>query len=111
MAHKIGIYRLHDGKEYKLDHLKPKEGKLFLWMMEEYLSAPSWADFQKRTAKPIVEAALKVQEAKRREGDEKFKWEDYLLYNIRSDLLRNVGIRTGELKGELSDMIIEEKKE
>ncbi len=97
---------MHGGKEYLLDHLTHQEGKLFLWMMKEYLAAASWTDFQESTAKPILEAALKVQKLKRREDDKKFKWEDYLLYGIRSDLLRNVGIKSGELKGELSDMLI-----
>lgn len=111
MAYKIGIYRLHDKSQYNLDHLTIEEGKLFFWIMQEYKTAGSWKEFQERTAKPVKEMAMKVQEVKRKVGDQKFKWEDYLLYKIRFDLLGNVGIRTGELKGELSDMIIEEKKE
>ncbi len=111
MSYKIGVYKLHDQTRYSLNQLTHQEAKLFFWMTREYKTAASWEDFQERTARPVVEAALKVQEEKRKEGDEKFKWEDYLLYRIRFDLLRNVGIRTGELKGELSDMIIEAKKE
>lgn len=111
MSYKIGVYKLHDHTRYSLDQLTHQEAKLFFWMTQEYKTAASWAAFQERTAKPIVEAALKVQEEKRKEGDEKFKWENYLLYRIRFDLLRNVGIRTGELNGELSDMLIEAKKE
>ena len=111
MPYKFGIYKLHDKTRYDLDHLTHEEGKLFKWMVQEYQAAASWADFQEHTAKPVVEAAIKVQKAKRREGDETFSWENYLLYLIRADLLRNVGIRTGELKGELSEMIMKEAKE
>ena len=111
MPYKLGTYRMHAGMEYQLDNLTYQEGTLFLWMEKEYLAATSWADFQERTAKPVVEAAMKNQQAKRTKKDLQFRWEDYLLYQIRFDLLRNAGIRTGELKGELSGMIMTEKKE
>ena len=106
MTYKIGTYRLCDKTKYDLNRLSVEEGKLFLWMMNQYEKAISWTDFQERTAKIVVEAAIKAQESKRRDGDNHFRWENYLLYRIRSDLLRNIGIRTGELKGELSDMLI-----
>ena len=111
MPYKLGRYILHDNTKYDLKCLSHQEGKLFLWMMEQYEKAISWADFQERTAKPVRDAVLKVQEAKRQEGDTNFRWENYLLYRIRFDMLRNVGIRTGELKGELSDMLMKEEKE
>lgn len=107
----MGVYKLHDKTRYNLDLLSYEEVKLFKWMMKEYQAATSWAEFQERTAKRVVETAVKIQKSKRRKGDEKFTWENYSLYRIRFDMLRNVGIRTDELKGELSDMIIEEKKE
>ncbi|MDP3698541.1 MAG: hypothetical protein Q8R47_03060 [Nanoarchaeota archaeon] len=105
MTYLLGIYKLHDKTQYSLNQLSYKEAKLFKWMMAEYQAAASWADFQERTAKPIVEAAGKAEEQKRKEGKEEFKWEYHSLYRIRFDLLRNVGIRTGELRGELSDML------
>ena len=111
MVYRLGIYRLHDKTQYSLNSLSHEEAKLFKGMMKEYNSAKSWADFQERTAKPIVEAAGKAEWDKRREGNNNFTWENYFLYRIRADLLRNVGIRTGELPGELSDMIIQEEKE
>ncbi|GEM_PF-3633974 len=111
MVYQLGIYRLHDKTQYSLNKISYKEGKLFKWMMDEYRAATSWADFQERTAQTIVAAAGRAEEEKRREGDLSFRWEWYLLYRIRSDLLRNVGIRTGELPGELSEMIISEEKE
>jgi len=110
MAYQLGIYRLHDKTQYSLNRVSYEEGKLFKWMMAEYKAAISWADFQERTAKTIVEAAGKVEDVKRRAGDLSFRWEWYFLYRIRSDLLRNVGIRTDELPGELSEMIISEEK-
>ena len=106
MTYKLGTYRTHSGKEYQLDNLTYQEGKLFLWMMKEYLAATSWADYQERTAKPVIETAMKNQQTKRKKDDHQFEWEDYLLYKIRFDLLRNVGLRTGELRGELSQMLI-----
>ena len=111
MVYKLGIYKLHDQTKYGLNQLNYEEGKLFKWMIQEYQAAVSWADFQERTAKPVVEAAVKAEQAKRREGNITFRWEYYFLYRIRFDLLRNVGIRSGELPGEISDMLIEEEKE
>ncbi|MBU0470325.1 MAG: hypothetical protein KKA62_06215 [Nanoarchaeota archaeon] len=108
MAYHLGKYRTIEGKEYDLCSLTPTECKLFNWLREEYINADSWKDFQDRTARPIVEAAMKAAET--RTGEKQFQWENYFLYKIRYDLLRNVGVRTGELKGELSDMIIEELK-
>ncbi len=110
MTYQLGIYKLHDKTQYNLNQLSYKEAKLFQWMMKEYQTATSWADFQESTAKLIAEAAGKAEEDKRREGDVTFKWENYLLYRIRCDMLKNVGIRSGELKGELSDMILKEEK-
>lgn len=62
MAYKIGIYRLYDKTQYNLDHLTVEEGKIFLWMMQEYKTAKSWKDFQEHTAKPVVEAAIKIEQ-------------------------------------------------
>lgn len=101
MPYKTRTYRTHEGKVYNLAQMTPTETQVFNWMMEAYKIAASWEQFQKWTAKKVVEAA-------RRFGKE--RWEEYYLYKIRSDLLRNVGIRSGELKGELSDMVIEEEK-
>lgn len=101
MQLKMKIYRTHEGETYNLAQMTPQETQMFYWMMEAYKTAASWEQFQKWTAKKVVDAA-------RRFGKE--CWEEYYLYKIRFDLLRNVGIRTGELKGELSDIIIEGKK-
>lgn len=94
-------YRTHEGETINLAQMTPSETQVFNWMMEAYKTAASWEQFQKWTAKKVVEVS-------RRFGKE--QWEGHYLYKIRSDLLRNVGIRTCELQGELSDMIIEVKK-
>lgn len=102
MSYKTITYRTHEGKVYNLAQMTPQETQMFHWMLEAYRTANSWEQFQKRTAKKIIDAT-------RRFGKE--QWEEYYLYKIRFDLLRNAGIKNGELKGELSDMVMEEKKE
>ncbi|MEK6939222.1 MAG: hypothetical protein AABX31_00695, partial [Nanoarchaeota archaeon] len=77
MAYNIGVYKLHDKTKYGLNNLSYEEAKLFKWMMQEYQTATSWADFQERTAKKVLDASLKIQESKRREGDNNFRWENY----------------------------------
>ncbi len=105
MSYKIGTYHTHQGLELDLDYLTMEEGKLFFWLMQEYQTANSWHDFQERTAATIKETVMK---AKQRSDEDGFKvrWEEHPLYQVRYDLLRNVGIRTGELRGELSQMLI-----
>jgi len=80
------------------------EKTMFYRLMHEYQKVNSWEEFQKRTAQPVVKMAKK--KSQRGDGTYHFQWEKYFLYRIRFDLLRNVGIRTGELPGELSDMVI-----
>lgn len=69
------------------------EGRLVKWLVEEALEARSWTDFQQRTAHGTIE------QAKARSGD---RWEDDLLYRLQLDLMGQIGVSTGELRGELS---------
>lgn len=105
MPYKIGTYRTHQEIELDLDHLTLEEGRLFFWLMEEYQTADSWQGFQERTATTIKEV---VMNAKQRLDEDGFKvrWEEHPLYQVRYDLLRNVGIRSGELRGDLSQMLL-----
>ncbi len=103
MPYKLGTYRTHQGIELDLDYLTMEEGKLFFWLMEEYQTVNSWSDFQERTATTIKEAVMKTKQKMDEDGF-KTRWEEHPLYQVRYDLLRNVGIRTRELRGELSQM-------
>ncbi|MEK6853169.1 MAG: hypothetical protein AABX64_00635 [Nanoarchaeota archaeon] len=105
MSYKIGTYRTHLGIELDLDDLALEEGRLFFWLMEKYRTADSWHGFQEHTAATIKETVMK---AKQRSDEDGFKvrWEEHPLYQVRYDLLRNVGIRTKELPGDLSQMLL-----
>lgn len=105
MPYKIGTYQTHQGIELDLDHLTIEEGKLFFWLMKEYKITNSWCEFQERTATKVKEMVMK-KEQKLDEDGFIVKWEDHPVYQVRYDLLRNVGIRTKELRGELSQMIV-----
>ena len=105
MPYKLGTYRTHQGIELDLDHLTIEEGRLFFWLMEEYKTANSWHEFQERTATKVKETVMK-KEQKLDEDGFKVRWEDHPLYQVRYDLLRNVGVRTRELCGELSQMLL-----
>ncbi|MEK6899568.1 MAG: hypothetical protein AABX05_00435 [Nanoarchaeota archaeon] len=109
MPYKIGRYRTESKKEYDLDALTHEEGEMFLWLMHEYQTTSSWKEFQERTADPIKDFAMKMQRIMEKNG-QSLHWEDETVYIVRADLLRNVGIRNGELKGDLSDMILPEEK-
>ncbi len=110
MVYRLGIYKNHQGKEFNLNELTYEEAKTFRWLQQEYDQATSWDQFQERTAPRVKELAFKMAEQWKRRGH-LVSWEEHIIYQIRFDMLRNVGIRTGELKGELSDMIISEVKE
>lgn len=101
MGYHIGKYRTHDGSEYNLVNLDHGESKLFRELMAAYESATSWKEFQDLTAKKTLEFT------RERMKKSSLPWENYYIYKIRFDMLRNVGIRMGELKGELSDMLID----
>lgn len=109
MVYKLGTYRNYEGKEFDLNVFTYEEAKMFLWLRKEYDHATSWKDFQERTTTTVKELACKTADRWIRKGQE-VRWEDHYLYQIRYDMLRNVGIRTGELRGELSDMLSEEEK-
>ena len=107
MTYKLGMYKIYTGGNFNLEELDHDHQKHFLWLMQEYEAATSWKDFQERTAAATVQLCLKHQE-KLAKKEIKWNWEEAKIYQIRFDMLRNVGIRTGELKGELSDMIIKQ---
>jgi len=110
MGYVLGRYRNHEGREFDLNGFTYEEAKTFLWLRKEYENATSWKDFQERTAKRVVEVVSEAADRWKKKGYH-VSWESHCLYQVRFDMLRNVGIRTGELKGELSDMIIKEEKE
>lgn len=103
MVYKLGKYRTYEGKEFTL-RLDSKEKQLFQFMWKAYENATSWLQFQELTAETVKNFARHISRDSR--DKELFKWEGYQLYQIRADLLRNVGVKTGELKGELSDMFV-----
>jgi len=87
------------GKEYDIMHFNEKERELFDWMMEEYNNSElSWTQFQETTSQRLTDELKKL-------GYE--KWRDHPLYHIHFDLVGNVGIRSGELSGDLSEMVID----
>lgn len=90
-------YRTRE-EEFDLNGFSGEERKLFEWLMGEYGTAKHWVTFQQRTARIIVDAVQKIYTV---------KWGSSALYKIQLDLVANVGIKEGQLKGDLSDMIVE----
>ncbi|MBI2668272.1 hypothetical protein HYX14_00350 [Candidatus Woesearchaeota archaeon] len=92
------IYRDRKGNEYDIGKFSEDETKLWEWLQKEYDSAPSWWYFKDSTGFSII------CEAKRRYGAD---WQKFPLYQIHLDLIENIAIRSGEARGELSDMLVE----
>ena len=92
------LYRTGEREEFDLSPLPDVEWRLFYYMVYEYERARSWAAFEMRTAHGIIEAAKAAL------GKE---WQSHPLYRIQKDLMGNVGVRQKELRGEISDMIVE----
>ena len=93
-------YRAQGGVEY-LFEFTPDQLHI-AWMLAEYSGARSWTEFYSRTAQGIINY---VKNAVREEGAD---WQKHPVYLIHLDLVANVGIRAGELEGELSDMLIDD---
>ena len=93
------LYYKTKDRKYDLSQLTSEERVLFDRLMEEYRSASSWPSFQQHTARPTLGLAKRIN------GD---NWRDHPLYQIHLDLMGNVGVRSGKMEGELSDMIVEE---
>lgn len=85
-------------QEYDLAKFTEEERKHLEWLLREYHRAMSWVSLCNRTSRPTVTLAQKIN------GEQ---WQKHPLYNIQLDLLANAGIKNGEFKGDLSDMLIE----
>ena len=81
------------GSQGELD-LSGVEAKQLEWLASEALTAGSWTEFQQRTAHGVIEGA-------RLRGRE--DWEQDSLYRLQLDLVGQVGVASGELRGELTE--------
>ena len=87
------LYKTREGSEYEIS--SPEEKKMLNWLMDESEKAASWIDFQNQTANAVIEAAKKTRT----------DWQNHPLYIIQLDLVAKAGVRTGELRGEISDIV------
>jgi hypothetical protein len=101
MGYNLGQHFAVSGEVIEMGSVEPNEKKLYDELIEDSKSATSWKHFQELTARKTVELVKKYAEKN------KSDWYDHVLVTVRMDLLRRVGIRTGELPGEISDKVSE----
>ncbi len=86
-------YITREGIKYEIS--SPDEQKMLNWLMDKSKKAASWLNFENYTANAVIETAKKTRT----------DWQNHPLYKIQLDLVARIGIRTGELSGEISDVL------
>ena len=92
------VYRTHEGKEFDTSQFSSEEKTCFDWLLSQYNSVHHWMAFHSRVAQGVCNLTQKLYGT---------KWTEHPLNRIELDLMANVGIREGQLRGELSEMLVE----
>lgn len=94
-------YRDRNGVEYDLERLTSEEKDVLLHAIKMYERTDSWSEYEHKIRYRVVNVCAKVY------GEEFSK---HPLYEMYCDIAMNLWVRSGAVKGEISDMLVKKSE-
>mgnify|MGYP001605322660 CR=1 FL=1 len=91
------FYQTMKGERVDVGSFGEDDAQHLNWLLLEFSTARSWMEFQERTAHGTIEYAKDVS------GRD---WKNHPLFTLQLDLMARTSVRTGEARGEISDMLV-----